>query len=212
MGLYKGRAPELHSFPRFMLAPRRQFEDLFEEEKARARLRQIQQGSRSVSEYIFEFRQLAWVVQDWPKQVKIHFFREGLHPELAQWAMSAATETAGQPLAGFSPSPVGGTSPARGGKEAGESLYGRWRRLGLCLSCSGEGHKAAVCPSKKPDPLVVPASSAVKVGVAKGPEKKFPFKKGSGLQVEPHEASLASEEAGGPKSSEELAGNNSDLA
>uniref|UniRef100_A0ACB8FX06 Uncharacterized protein n=1 Tax=Sphaerodactylus townsendi TaxID=933632 RepID=A0ACB8FX06_9SAUR len=133
VGLCKGRAPELRSFPRFMLALWRQFKDPFEEKKVRARLRQIRQGSRSVSEYVLEFRQLAGVVQDWPEQVKIHFFREGLHPEVAQWAMvtteptslagwytragergrgpsvqSAATETAEQPPAGFSPSPVGG--------------------------------------------------------------------------------------------------------
>uniref|UniRef100_A0ACB8F1C5 Uncharacterized protein n=1 Tax=Sphaerodactylus townsendi TaxID=933632 RepID=A0ACB8F1C5_9SAUR len=33
------------------------------------------------------------VVQDWQEQVKIHFFREGLHPELAQWAMVTAEPT-----------------------------------------------------------------------------------------------------------------------
>uniref|UniRef100_A0ACB8E6Y8 Uncharacterized protein n=1 Tax=Sphaerodactylus townsendi TaxID=933632 RepID=A0ACB8E6Y8_9SAUR len=54
-------------------ALRRQFEDPFEEEKARARLRQIRQGSRSMSECVSEFHQLAGVVQDWPEQVKIHF-------------------------------------------------------------------------------------------------------------------------------------------
>uniref|UniRef100_A0ACB8GF30 Uncharacterized protein n=1 Tax=Sphaerodactylus townsendi TaxID=933632 RepID=A0ACB8GF30_9SAUR len=88
-----GRAPELLSFHRFTLALRRQFKDPFEEEKARAQLRQIQQGSQSVSEYISEFRQLARVVQYWPEQVKIHFFGEGLHPEVAQWAMVTAEPT-----------------------------------------------------------------------------------------------------------------------
>uniref|UniRef100_A0ACB8F7F9 Uncharacterized protein n=1 Tax=Sphaerodactylus townsendi TaxID=933632 RepID=A0ACB8F7F9_9SAUR len=92
VGLYKGRAPQLRSFPCFMLALRQQFEDPFEEEKARggegsARLQQIRQGSRSVSDYVSEFGQLAGVVQDWPEQVKIHFFREGLHPEVAQRAI-----------------------------------------------------------------------------------------------------------------------------
>uniref|UniRef100_A0ACB8FWQ5 Uncharacterized protein n=1 Tax=Sphaerodactylus townsendi TaxID=933632 RepID=A0ACB8FWQ5_9SAUR len=99
----------------------------------------------------------------------------------------------------------------RGGKETGESLYA-WRRLGLCLSCGGEGHMAIVCPTKKPDPPVVPASGEVKAGTAKGPGKKFPFKKRSGLQVEPREANSASEEVGGPESSEESAGNDSNLA
>uniref|UniRef100_A0ACB8F7D2 Uncharacterized protein n=1 Tax=Sphaerodactylus townsendi TaxID=933632 RepID=A0ACB8F7D2_9SAUR len=103
-------------------------------------------------------------------------------------------------------------SPAHSGKEAGESLYARQRWLGLCLSCGGEGHKAAVCPSKKPDPPVVPASGAAKAGMAKGLGEKSLFKKDLGLQVEPREASSASEEAGGPESSEESAGNDSDVA
>uniref|UniRef100_A0ACB8GEL3 Uncharacterized protein n=1 Tax=Sphaerodactylus townsendi TaxID=933632 RepID=A0ACB8GEL3_9SAUR len=90
---HRSRAPELRSFPHFMLALQRQFEDLFEEEKARVGLRQIRQGSRSMSEYVSEFRQLAGVVQDWPEQVKIHFFREGLYPEVAQWAMVTAEPT-----------------------------------------------------------------------------------------------------------------------
>uniref|UniRef100_A0ACB8EM87 Uncharacterized protein n=1 Tax=Sphaerodactylus townsendi TaxID=933632 RepID=A0ACB8EM87_9SAUR len=98
MGLYKGWAPELRSFPHFMLALRQQFEDPFEEEKAHARLQQIRQGSLSMSEYISEFHQLAGVVQGWPEQVKIHFFREGLHPEVAQWAMVTAEPTS---LAGW---------------------------------------------------------------------------------------------------------------
>uniref|UniRef100_A0ACB8FSM6 Uncharacterized protein n=1 Tax=Sphaerodactylus townsendi TaxID=933632 RepID=A0ACB8FSM6_9SAUR len=62
-----------------------QFEDPFEEEEAWVRVQQIRQGSQSVSEYVSEFCQLAGVVQDWPEQVKIHFFQEGLHPEVAQW-------------------------------------------------------------------------------------------------------------------------------
>uniref|UniRef100_A0ACB8E5V4 Uncharacterized protein n=1 Tax=Sphaerodactylus townsendi TaxID=933632 RepID=A0ACB8E5V4_9SAUR len=40
-----------------------------------------------------QFRQLAGVVQDWLELVKIHFFREGLHPEVAQWAMMTAEPT-----------------------------------------------------------------------------------------------------------------------
>uniref|UniRef100_A0ACB8FJR6 Uncharacterized protein n=1 Tax=Sphaerodactylus townsendi TaxID=933632 RepID=A0ACB8FJR6_9SAUR len=46
VGLYRSRAPELRSFPHFMLALQRQFEDPFEEEKARVRSsRQIDAGS-----------------------------------------------------------------------------------------------------------------------------------------------------------------------
>uniref|UniRef100_A0ACB8ECC8 Uncharacterized protein n=1 Tax=Sphaerodactylus townsendi TaxID=933632 RepID=A0ACB8ECC8_9SAUR len=78
--------------------------------------------------------------------------------------------------------------------------------------CGGEGHKVAVCPSKKSDPPEVSTSGAAKAGMAKCPEKKSQFKKSSGLQVEPHEVSSASEEAGGPEFSEESVGNNSDLA
>uniref|UniRef100_A0ACB8E5X3 Uncharacterized protein n=1 Tax=Sphaerodactylus townsendi TaxID=933632 RepID=A0ACB8E5X3_9SAUR len=43
--------------------------------------------------------QSEWLrVQDWPEQVKIHFLREGLHPEVAQWAMVTAEPT---PLVGW---------------------------------------------------------------------------------------------------------------
>uniref|UniRef100_A0ACB8FBL0 Uncharacterized protein n=1 Tax=Sphaerodactylus townsendi TaxID=933632 RepID=A0ACB8FBL0_9SAUR len=65
---------------------------------------------------------------------------------------------------------------------------------------------------QKSDSLMVPASIAVTTRMIPGPGKKSPFKKGAGLQVASHEASSASEEAGGPESSEESAGNDSDLA
>uniref|UniRef100_A0ACB8ETF0 Uncharacterized protein n=1 Tax=Sphaerodactylus townsendi TaxID=933632 RepID=A0ACB8ETF0_9SAUR len=74
------------------LALRWQFEEPFQE-KAHPQLWQIWQGSQPVSEYISESRQLARVVQDWPELVKVHFFREGLHPEMAQWSMVAAELT-----------------------------------------------------------------------------------------------------------------------
>uniref|UniRef100_A0ACB8F0U8 Uncharacterized protein n=1 Tax=Sphaerodactylus townsendi TaxID=933632 RepID=A0ACB8F0U8_9SAUR len=171
---------EVEQFPHFMLALRQQFEDPFEE-KARVRLRQIRQGSRSVSEYVSEFCQVAGVVQDCLRQVKFHFFQEGLHPEVAQWAMVTAEPTY---LAGWytragevevllrrvqllkqwgnpppaSPHPLlEGISPAHADKEARELLYAQRRQLGLCLSCRSEGHKAALCPSKKADSPVVPA-------------------------------------------------------
>uniref|UniRef100_A0ACB8FER7 Uncharacterized protein n=1 Tax=Sphaerodactylus townsendi TaxID=933632 RepID=A0ACB8FER7_9SAUR len=211
-----------------------QFEDPFEEEKAWVRLRQIRQGSQSVSEYVSEFRQLAGVVQDWPEQ---RDFREGLHPEVAQWAMVTAELTS---LAGWytwagkaeirlwrvqllkqrdnplpaSPHPLlEGTCPARSGKEAKQLLYAQRRRwLGLCLSCGGEGHKAAVGPSKKSDSPVGPTGGAATTRTTLGPGKKSPFKKGAGLQVALREASSTPEEVGGPKSSKELAGKDSDLA
>uniref|UniRef100_A0ACB8E711 Uncharacterized protein n=1 Tax=Sphaerodactylus townsendi TaxID=933632 RepID=A0ACB8E711_9SAUR len=93
VGLYKGWAPKLSSFLRLMLALWWQFEDPFQVEKARARLQRIRQGTRSMADYVSEFRQLAGVIQDWPEPVKIHFFEEGLHPEVAQWALVTAELT-----------------------------------------------------------------------------------------------------------------------
>uniref|UniRef100_A0ACB8EC37 Uncharacterized protein n=1 Tax=Sphaerodactylus townsendi TaxID=933632 RepID=A0ACB8EC37_9SAUR len=181
-----------------------QFEDPFEEQKARARLRQIRKGSQSIkvarwAMVTMELTSLAgWYMQAVEAEVRLH-------------RVQLLKQQGNPPLASPRP-PSESTSPAHGGKEAGESLSARRRQLGLCLSCGREGHKAAVCPTKKPDPPVVHASGAAKAGTAKGPERKSSFKKGSGLQVGPHKASSASEEASGPESSEELVGNDSDLA
>uniref|UniRef100_A0ACB8F0I6 Uncharacterized protein n=1 Tax=Sphaerodactylus townsendi TaxID=933632 RepID=A0ACB8F0I6_9SAUR len=67
--------------------------DEFEEEMAHPQLRQIWQGPQPMSEYVAESCQLAGVVQGWPELVKVHFFREGFHPEMAQWSMVSAELT-----------------------------------------------------------------------------------------------------------------------
>uniref|UniRef100_A0ACB8FC15 Uncharacterized protein n=1 Tax=Sphaerodactylus townsendi TaxID=933632 RepID=A0ACB8FC15_9SAUR len=74
------------------------FKGPFQEEKARPRLQRIRQGTRSVADYVSALWQLARVIQDWPEPVKIHFFKEGLHPEVAQWALVTAEPTS---LAGW---------------------------------------------------------------------------------------------------------------
>uniref|UniRef100_A0ACB8FTF0 Uncharacterized protein n=1 Tax=Sphaerodactylus townsendi TaxID=933632 RepID=A0ACB8FTF0_9SAUR len=112
----------------------------------------IRQGTRSVADFVSEFRQLAAVIQDWLELVKIHFFKEWLHPKVAQWALVTAEPTS-----------------LAGGK-------------------------------------------VKKAGAASRVVKKPPFKKGMELQVEPCEASSASAEAGNMESSDELAGNDSNVA
>uniref|UniRef100_A0ACB8FFD8 Uncharacterized protein n=1 Tax=Sphaerodactylus townsendi TaxID=933632 RepID=A0ACB8FFD8_9SAUR len=78
-----------------MLALRRQFEDPFEEEKARVGLRQIRQGSRSVSEYVSEFCQLAGVVQDWPEQMGPHWGAPPRDRKEPSWIQSGGTGSRG---------------------------------------------------------------------------------------------------------------------
>uniref|UniRef100_A0ACB8FCV1 Uncharacterized protein n=1 Tax=Sphaerodactylus townsendi TaxID=933632 RepID=A0ACB8FCV1_9SAUR len=109
-------------------------------------------------------------------------------------------------------SPLGGAASGHSDKGSEESLYACCRQLGLCLHCGGEGHLAAVCPSKRSGPSGPPAGEAKKAGAASRAGKKPPFKKGMGLQVEPCKASSASEEADDLESSDESVENDSDLA
>uniref|UniRef100_A0ACB8FS81 Uncharacterized protein n=1 Tax=Sphaerodactylus townsendi TaxID=933632 RepID=A0ACB8FS81_9SAUR len=128
-----------------------------------------------MADYVSEFCQLAGVIQDWPEPVKIHFFKERLHPEVAQWVTVEPTSLAvwymrageaeillcrvqllkqrSSPLREAPPptpccSPLGGVASGHRNKGAAESLYACHCRLGLCLHCRGERHLAAVCPSK----------------------------------------------------------------
>lgn len=50
------------------------------------KLQTIQQGLRSVQEYLAEFCGSAALVQDWPKAVKVQFFQVGLDAHLVQRA------------------------------------------------------------------------------------------------------------------------------
>uniref|UniRef100_A0ACB8F7F8 Uncharacterized protein n=1 Tax=Sphaerodactylus townsendi TaxID=933632 RepID=A0ACB8F7F8_9SAUR len=204
VGLYRSRVPELHSFPHFMLALRQQFKDPFEEEKARVGLWQIRQGSRSM-----KVAQWAMVTAE-PTSLAGWYMKAG-EAEIRLRRVKLLKQRDKLPSAPSHPS-LEGTSPARSGKEAKESLYAQRRWLGLCLNCGGKGHKAEACPSKKSDSLVGPTGGTAMAKTTPGPGKKSPFKKGSGLQVASREAISTPEEVGGPDSSEESAGNNSDLA
>uniref|UniRef100_A0ACB8F1N5 Uncharacterized protein n=1 Tax=Sphaerodactylus townsendi TaxID=933632 RepID=A0ACB8F1N5_9SAUR len=71
---------------------------------------------------------------------------------------------------------------------------------------------AGISPSLMGGYLPSSRCCAAKIRMTPGLGKKSPFKKGTGLQVASHEVSSASEEVGGPESSKESAGNDSDLA
>uniref|UniRef100_A0ACB8E6D5 Uncharacterized protein n=1 Tax=Sphaerodactylus townsendi TaxID=933632 RepID=A0ACB8E6D5_9SAUR len=73
-------------------------------------------------------------------------------------------------------------------------------------------HRVAVCPSKRSSPLRASSGEVMQPVRTNGVGKKPPFKRGLELRVEVCEASSASKEAGDRESSEELAGNDSDLA
>uniref|UniRef100_A0ACB8E6F4 Uncharacterized protein n=1 Tax=Sphaerodactylus townsendi TaxID=933632 RepID=A0ACB8E6F4_9SAUR len=68
-----------------MSALRRKFEDTFQEERAWRKLQNLRQGTRSVADFTSEFCQLAGQIRDWPEPVLIHFYKEALDPEIAQW-------------------------------------------------------------------------------------------------------------------------------
>lgn len=73
---------ELHQFDRFMAALRKQFEDPFANQEVQIRIKTFRQGKRPVTAYIKEFRSLASKLEDWPKDMLIKCFQEGLTNEL----------------------------------------------------------------------------------------------------------------------------------
>uniref|UniRef100_A0ACB8G5H6 Uncharacterized protein n=1 Tax=Sphaerodactylus townsendi TaxID=933632 RepID=A0ACB8G5H6_9SAUR len=59
VGLVEAGATELHNLEHFLLALRLRFENPLTEEKARAALQRLRQGTRSVSDFAAEFHRLA---------------------------------------------------------------------------------------------------------------------------------------------------------
>uniref|UniRef100_A0ACB8FT61 Uncharacterized protein n=1 Tax=Sphaerodactylus townsendi TaxID=933632 RepID=A0ACB8FT61_9SAUR len=90
VGLYEGWMPELMAFPRFMSALCRRFEGPFQEERAKRKLQNLRQGMRLVADFTSEFCQLAGQIRDWPEPVLVHFYKEALDPEIAQWGTMGA--------------------------------------------------------------------------------------------------------------------------
>uniref|UniRef100_A0ACB8FFT6 Uncharacterized protein n=1 Tax=Sphaerodactylus townsendi TaxID=933632 RepID=A0ACB8FFT6_9SAUR len=69
VGLVEGDAPELYDLEQFLLALRWRFEDPLTEERARAALRRLCQGTRSVSDFATEFCRLTSRLRGWPEMV-----------------------------------------------------------------------------------------------------------------------------------------------
>uniref|UniRef100_A0ACB8EC50 Uncharacterized protein n=1 Tax=Sphaerodactylus townsendi TaxID=933632 RepID=A0ACB8EC50_9SAUR len=89
VGLFKEDAPELTDFDQSMISLHRCFEDPLLEEKVWDHLQQLKQGYCLVADYESEFCQLASHLQNWPKHIFIHMFKDGLDSEVLQWALAA---------------------------------------------------------------------------------------------------------------------------
>uniref|UniRef100_A0ACB8FTF7 Uncharacterized protein n=1 Tax=Sphaerodactylus townsendi TaxID=933632 RepID=A0ACB8FTF7_9SAUR len=110
--------------------------------------------------------------------------------------------------------PLGAAQSTSGGESVGSpySWAPSWR---LYWGAKAAGRRASTWLTQPIDQDIYSdwdPEAQTKARMTTGLGKKSPFKKGAGLQVVSREASSASEEAGGPKSSEESVGNDSDLA
>nr|XP_016850261.1 PREDICTED: uncharacterized protein LOC107983038 [Anolis carolinensis] len=87
MQMYDTSARELASLEDFLRALRERFEDPLAEERAKAQLKRIYQGGRTVSEYALEFKATPGKIRDWSDTTKLEYFRAGLRSEMLEWAL-----------------------------------------------------------------------------------------------------------------------------
>ncbi|XP_062833673.1 uncharacterized protein LOC107983063 isoform X2 [Anolis carolinensis] len=165
MQMYDTGARELACLEDFLRALRERFEDPLAEERAKAQLKRIYQGGRTVSEYALEFKATAGKIRDWSDTTKLEYFRAGLRSEVLEWALhrgnprdledwillAGRVEVDQQQISRrpresnrIKP-PTAATrrfSPRRGRSTSRERRAGR----GACFACGREGHRAAECP------------------------------------------------------------------
>lgn len=190
--LYDCGARELRSLSAFMTALRARFEDPFRVDRAKAKFAAIQQGNRSVAEYVLEFRSVAAQIPDYPEAMKSRQFQDGLRTDLLEWILMKANpeglqewirwageaETTKERIrlakqrAAFQQGKGTGT-PSRDGsagkaKTSAETEKQRRMRLGLCLACGKKGHLIASCPEKVNSQGLTRAPTGTQGGAAKG--------------------------------------------
>ncbi|XP_062813562.1 uncharacterized protein LOC134292463 [Anolis carolinensis] len=165
MQMYDTGARELACLEDFLRALRERFEDPLAEERAKAQLKRIYQGGRTVSEYVLEFKATAGKIRDWSDTTKLEYFRAGLRSEVLEWAshrgnprdledwilLAGRVEVDQQQISRrpresnrIKP-PTAATrrfSPRRGRSTSRERRAGR----GACFAFGREGHRAAECP------------------------------------------------------------------
>ncbi|XP_042299927.1 uncharacterized protein LOC121917880, partial [Sceloporus undulatus] len=173
--LYDCRAPELQNLGAFMTALRARFEDPFRVDRAKTKFMTLQQGKRSVGEYVLEFRSVAAQIPDFPEPMLVRQFQDGLNSELLEWVLmrgnpeglqewmrwagEAETTKERVRLAKHRAALQQGKAmvkPSGGGaqqhpKAMRESEKQRRMRLGLCLACGMKGHLIAKCPERAGD-------------------------------------------------------------
>ncbi|XP_025031017.1 retrotransposon Gag-like protein 3 [Python bivittatus] len=163
--LRAAQAPELNYLGGFLTALRRRFEDAGLVTQARAQLSTMRQGTRSLGEYVLEFRGVAGLLPDWPEQFKIDCFQQGMGRDLWKlafawgdpnsldgWIQHAGNVEAQwkriDPDFGRRPSALAATSrrqPSRGGDERFPRGVNR-----VCFHCGEPGHLAPSCPKLPP--------------------------------------------------------------
>uniref|UniRef100_A0A803TH52 Retrotransposon gag domain-containing protein n=1 Tax=Anolis carolinensis TaxID=28377 RepID=A0A803TH52_ANOCA len=173
MQMYDTGVRELACLEDFLRAFRERFEDPLAEERAKAQLKRIYQGGRTVSEYVLEFKATAGKIRDWSDTTKLEYFRAGLRSEVLEWASHRGNPRDLEDwilLAGrgrlsrelILSSQVNVTSSSKGEEEPMQlGVYKRLtevekerrKKFNLCLYCGGGDHFARNCsvkPSKVP--------------------------------------------------------------
>lgn len=91
--LHNDDVPELWRFDHFMGALQKHFQDLLADCKARTRIRTINQGHHSIAAYTHEFCNLACRLTDWPQNMLIECFQDGLNDDVYNTCISRGTLT-----------------------------------------------------------------------------------------------------------------------
>lgn len=170
MALHDVGAPELGGVEAFLEGLRERFEDPILTRRAELAMYSLRQGSRSVAEYIGQFRRIAQRLRGWPEQLLVCQFRDGLSREMYQgclfrgfpdslpaWYRLASTlelELRGRGLL-TAPESRGREKrpPARRGRGSPPPTAsgGPRRPAGGCFRCGEEGgHRPANCPAPRP--------------------------------------------------------------
>lgn len=164
--LHNNDSPLLKNYNQFMAALRRRFEDHLAERKARIRMKGIQQGRRSVADYVQEFRELTPYMTGWSEAALLENFKDGLNEEiyrdcrargipddLHDWYVMAEDveiEIARSRLRGRESREQPPTYYRREAPRipGGRTDFKPKAKAFICFKCGREGHRATECVTK----------------------------------------------------------------